>query len=398
VTYHWKLKTYRLTLSINFADELELPKVYTYPGLGRCCLNWSWAVYTQRINFCCLTHTIWLQPPNSSGLTPTMKTHSLNANNTADLKVAETILREGGTVAVPTETVYGLAADASNAVAVASIFEAKGRPTTHPLIVHIANTDELENWAIEVPEQAYKLAEAFWPGPLTLLLKKANHVSSLVTGGLNTIGIRVPSQPVLHRLLLSSGLGLAAPSANPYKELSPTSAEQVLEKLNGKIDAVLDGGESLIGVESTIVDLTQTPAAILRAGPIPPSEISAVLGYSVGLPMQHSIAVPGNVDDHYQPRTPLYVVNRQEMKERLGISNGLAAYVVGSDYQFNASDYPAAKIIVMPKAKKDFAKVLYKTLHNLDAEKLTAIWFECPPQTEEWLDVNDRLKRASYGV
>lgn len=334
---------------------------------------------------------------NPSCLTVTMKTLQLNSNNIADLKVAETILKGGGTVAVPTETVYGLAADASNPKAVSLIFEAKGRPTTHPLIVHIASIDEIEGWAAEIPEQAYALAEAFWPGPLTLLLKKANHVSSSVTGGLNTIGIRVPSQPVLHQLLLASGLGLAAPSANPYKELSPTSAVQVIEKLNGKIDAVLDAGESSIGVESTIVDLTQTPAAVLRAGPISPSEISAVLGYSVALPVQHSIAVPGNVDDHYQPRTPLYVVNLQEMKERLQVPDELAAYVVSSDFQFDDADFTTTKIVVMPKAKKDFAKVLYKTLHNIDADKLTAIWFECPPQTEEWLDVNDRLQRASYG-
>lgn len=327
-----------------------------------------------------------------------MSTRQLNANNVSHLQVAETILKEGGTVAVPTETVYGLAADASNPAAVAAIFAAKGRPTTHPLIVHIASVGELEHWAVDIPEQAYKLAVAFWPGPLTLLLNKANHVPSLVTGGLNTIGIRVPSQPVLQQLLLSSGLGLAAPSANPYKALSPTSAEQVMEKLSGKIDAVLDGGECSIGVESTIVDLTQARAAVLRAGPISPSEISEVLGYSVDLPMQHSIAVPGNVDDHYQPRTPLYVIDRQEMEKRMQLHNQLAAYVVASDYQFDAANFPAIKVVVMPKAKKDFAKVLYKTLHDLDAQKLEAIWFENPPQGEEWLDVNDRLQRASYGA
>lgn len=327
-----------------------------------------------------------------------MNTRQLDANSTSDLRMAETILKEGGTVAVPTETVYGLAADASNPAAVAAVFTAKDRPATHPLIVHIGSVGELENWAIDIPEQAYKLAEAFWPGPLTLLLKKASHVSSLVTGGLHTIGIRVPSQPVLQQLLLSSGLGLAAPSANPYKQLSPTSAMQVMEKLNDKIDAVLDDGECAIGVESTIVDLTQSRTVVLRAGPISPSEISTVLGYSIDLPVQHSTVVPGNVDDHYQPRTPLYVIDRQEMERRLQTPNELAAYVVGSNYQFDAADFSATKIVVMPKAKKDFAKVLYKTLHNLDAQKLTAIWFESPPSSEEWLDVNDRLQRASYEV
>ena len=157
-----------------------------------------------------------------------MITRRLLASETKDFATAEDILRSGGIVAVPTETVYGLAADATQPEAVSAIFDAKGRPVDHPLIVHIASVDEIEKWAVEIPEHAYTLARAFWPGPLTLLLKKAAHVSSVVTGGLETIGLRVPSHPALLELLQSSGLGLAAPSANPYKQLSPTSAEQVL--------------------------------------------------------------------------------------------------------------------------------------------------------------------------
>lgn len=325
-----------------------------------------------------------------------MKTRQLKSSSAADLEAALTILRQGGIVAVPTETVYGLAADAANPDAVAAVFAAKDRPATHPLIVHIAGLSDLDKWAEDVPEQALKLANAFWPGPLTMLLKKASHVSSLVTGGLDTIGVRVPSHPVLHKLLQSSNLGLAAPSANPYKQLSPTSAKQVIAALDGKIDGVLDGGDCAIGVESTIVDLTKKEISVLRAGPISPSELSAVLNQTVLVPVQHSIAVPGNVADHYQPKTPLYLVSREEMLAEMRLPLENAFFVVSADFPADILTSRQSDTIVMPKLKQNFARLLYKTLHDLDSKKLTAIWFEIPPQTEDWLDVNDRLLRASY--
>lgn len=324
-----------------------------------------------------------------------MITHQLLANKPDDLSTAEAILRAGGTLAIPTETVYGLAADATNPAAVSAIFTAKGRPADHPLIVHIAGVDDLEKWAVDIPPAAFYLARAFWPGPLTLLLKKAAHVSSVVTGGLETIGLRVPSHPVLHQLLLSSGLGLAAPSANPYKQLSPTSAEQVTEKLDGKIDGVLDGGDCTIGLESTIVDLSSNGVRVLRVGPISPSELSAVLNQSVTAPLNHSASVPGNVADHYQPRTPLRLLSRQAMLTKMDAPTADAAFVVLAD--FPKSGPVGHQIsVTMPETKPEFAKVLYKTLHDLDRRNLSAIWFEIPPQSEEWLDVNDRLQRASH--
>jgi len=327
-----------------------------------------------------------------------MITRQLLATKPEDLSAAEAILRAGGTLAVPTETVYGLAADATNPDAVSAIFTAKGRPRDHPLIVHIAGIDDIGQWAVDIPAAAFELARAFWPGPLTLLLKKAAHVSALVTGGLETIGIRVPNHPVLHHLLVSSGLGLAAPSANPYQQLSPTSAEEVIEKLDGKIDGVLDGGECTIGLESTIVDLSSNEIRILRAGPISASALAAVLNQSVTSPIMHSVSVPGNVADHYQPRTPLQLLSRQAMLTKMAetsTNTAEAAFVVLADFP-KAESVHHQVCITMPESKAEFAKALYKTLHELDRKNLSAIWFEIPPQSEQWLDVNDRLRRASH--
>lgn len=324
-----------------------------------------------------------------------MNTRQLSADIPDDLKTAAAMLKAGGIVAVPTETVYGLAADAANADAVAAIFVAKSRPADHPLIVHLAGVDDLAKWAIDIPDDAYVLAERFWPGPLTLLLKKAPNVTSIVTGGLETIGIRVPGHPVLHRLLVSSGLGLAAPSANPYQELSPTSASQVIEKLDGRIDGVLDGGDCSIGLESTIVDLSGDDIRILRVGPIAPSAIAEALNKPVSTPIVHQVSVPGNVQQHYQPRTPLYLMSRPELMIRMQSPEPNVAFVVLAD--FAAPDSRGETTLVsMPAAKVEFAKNLYRTLHDLDRQAFSAICFETPPDTEEWLDVNDRLRRASY--
>ncbi len=237
-----------------------------------------------------------------------MKTQLLSAQCSTDLTQAAALLKAGEQVAVPTETVYGLAADASNPDAVAGIFTAKGRPANHPLIVHLGDVASITEWATGIPDEAYKLAKAFWPGPMTLLLPRAEHVSPVVTGGLDSIGLRVPAQPVLLDLLATHQLAVAAPSANPYKKLSPTTAEQVIHGLGGKIAAVIDGGPCQHGLESTIVDLTQRPFRVLRAGPITASELSAVLGETVEAPVQHDTVVPGNVGSHYQPNTRLQMV------------------------------------------------------------------------------------------
>ncbi|MFK7862778.1 MAG: L-threonylcarbamoyladenylate synthase [Pseudohongiellaceae bacterium] len=324
-----------------------------------------------------------------------MLTQKLDASSADDLQRAESILREGGLLAVPTETVYGLAADASNAEAVNAIFAAKGRPADHPLIVHIASFEEVENWATDIPPEAQALAAAFWPGPLTILLKKANRVPTVVTGGLSTIGLRVPSHTVLHRLLVKTGLGLAAPSANPYKQLSPTSASQVLEKLDGKIDGVLEGGDCQLGVESTILDLSGKVPQILRVGPILPSEISHVLSRPVAAPLHHSVSVSGNVEDHYQPRTSLRLVNRDVMREKLQNPSENEAYIVAANFP-QVSKLAHHNVVAMPADSKRFAQSLYRTLNEIDQLGLDVIWFEQPLETEEWLAVNDRLKKACH--
>lgn len=321
-----------------------------------------------------------------------ISTQLLDATSSLDIEVAKDILRRGGLVAVPTETVYGLAANAMNPVAVMGIFAAKGRPSDHPLIVHISGPEKLVDWAIEIPPLAYQLAARFWPGPLTLLFRKGPHVPSEVTAGLNTIGLRVPANPVLLALLEDMEFGVAAPSANPYKKLSPTSAAQVFAQMSGRIDAVLDGGDCSVGLESTILDLTGSELRILRAGPITASQISQCVGLPVSQPEQHDFAVPGNVAEHYQPHTPLYLGTRAQLEAIIEVKGSRVACVF---YATAPDSLGAANILVMPKEKAHFAQLLYKTLYSLDGLGLEALWLELPPSDEQWRDVNDRLARAA---
>jgi L-threonylcarbamoyladenylate synthase len=320
----------------------------------------------------------------------------LDATNAADRRHALALLREGELVAVPTETVYGLAADARQPEAVAKIFAAKERPANHPLIVHVAGTEALAQWADPIPDAALRLANAFWPGPLTLLLRKAPHVNTAVTGGRDTIGLRVPDHPVLLDLLRELGSGLAAPSANPHKQLSPTSAQQVLAVLGGRIAAVLDGGACRVGLESTIVDLTQAQPRILRSGPITRAQLEAVLGVPVLLPAAHDVAVPGNMQVHYQPRAPLYVLTRAALEHYL--SRHATARLALLCYGSAPSALEQVTVLAhrtMPTDKAGYASVLYRHLHELDVLQPEAILLEQPPDGEEWLDVNDRLMKAA---
>jgi len=321
-----------------------------------------------------------------------LDTQVLTAQSRADLDKALAILRHGGLVAVPTETVYGLAADAMNPDAVNAIFAAKERPNDHPLIVHIGSAEQLKDWAVEIPDLAYELAAKFWPGPLTLLLRKAPQVPKQVTAGKTSIGLRVPAHPALLTLLQQGKLGVAAPSANPYKRLSPTSAQQVFAQLQGKIDAVLDGGRCEVGVESTILDLTGDELRILREGPITARQIAAVANRPVFVPTQHDEVVPGNVAEHYQPHTPLYIGTREQMLTGLNENSDAIACVFYAD---TAGLSPSDYINSLPATKTLYAQRLYGTLYTLDGLQAKAIWIERPPQAEEWGDVNDRLRRAA---
>jgi len=297
---------------------------------------------------------------------------------------------------VPTETVYGLAADARNPDAVMKIFAAKDRPRSHPLIVHVHNAECLSQWASDIPDAAYALAVAFWPGPLTLLLKKAPGVNCTVTGGLDTIGLRVPDHAVLRNVIEALGSGLAAPSANPHKKLSPTSAQQVMACLDGKIAAVLDGGNCTVGLESTIVDLTTDEIRILRSGPITRGQLEAVLGQPVILPQQHTMAVPGNMQVHYQPHTPLHILTHQALITALQhCDSSRCAVLAFGTPSSELRQIPVHTCIAMPQDKQAYASVLYQRLYELDQLQPACILLEQPPQTEAWLDVNDRLGKAA---
>ena len=212
-----------------------------------------------------------------------------------DIEQAVAVLREGGLVAFPTETVYGLGADASNPLAIRKLFEAKGRPATHPVIVHLADAVQIANWAREIPASAQRLAKKFWPGPLTLILRRASNVSDLVTGGQDTVAVRVPSNPVAQQLLARFGGGVAAPSANRHGRVSATTAEHVRREFGTAVDCVLDGGEAQVGIESAIVDLSGISPALLRPGSIAAAEIEAVLGVSLTAPAGDAPRAPGTL-------------------------------------------------------------------------------------------------------
>ncbi len=318
----------------------------------------------------------------------------LDANNANDLAQAARLLRAGELVAVPTETVYGLAADARQPAAVRAIFAAKNRPADHPLIVHLGDAAQLGEWAVNIPQAAFTLIHRFWPGPLTLVLHKAPGVDPVVTGGHETVALRMPAHPALLALLQSSGLAVAAPSANPHKRLSPTSAAHVFESMAGKLAAVLDGGDCSFGIESTILDLTGDEPQVLRAGPITASEIAEQLGCPVATPSQHSVAVPGNMPEHYQPRTPVRLKSASEIAQEAPFP--VARILLSLDAGQAGSS--SALTRVMPRAKPDYARQLYRALHEADRLPVQEIWVETPPATEEWADVIDRLLRASSGT
>ncbi|MFM2589111.1 L-threonylcarbamoyladenylate synthase [Vibrio sp. TBV020] len=315
-----------------------------------------------------------------------MKTQHLSASNSHDIEQAKEILASGELVAIPTETVYGLAADASNPEAVKKIFAAKGRPANHPLIVHIGSVEQLTDWATDIPQEAFTIASAYWPGPVTLLLNKAEQATPVVTGGLDTIGIRMPAHDVFASLL-SSGMAVAAPSANPYKKLSPTSAEHVMNSLGGKIAAVLDGGDCVHGLESTIIDLTQKPFRVLRTGPVTATQLSETLGEEVLAPKAHAVAVPGNVTSHYQPNTKVRLVDLSDIESANG--NNIACLHYSS---IEASLGFKSKL--MPQDVAQYSHDLYRALDEADKWGCDEIWVERPPVNEEWFAVHDRLNRA----
>ncbi|GAA0786882.1 L-threonylcarbamoyladenylate synthase [Marinobacterium sediminicola] len=321
-----------------------------------------------------------------------MKTERLDAHNPEHLKRAGELLRAGELVAVPTETVYGLAADATNPDAVRKIFAAKGRPTDHPLITHIASAEQLSHWVKTVPEWVKPLAEAFWPGPLTLLFERHPNVSDAITGGLPTIGIRVPDHPVLLPLLRTFNLAVAAPSANLYQKLSPTSADQVMAGLDGRIAAVLDGGPCGVGTESTILKVGDQDAEILRCGPIAAEQLQPYLTVPVRTPETHEHSVSGNKKVHYQPDARVILCPTEELATRLAAAGPDCIALVYSTAQ---ETLPGKQLKRMPADHQGYRQALYASLYELDCSGTQTLLVEMPPEDAAWADIRDRLTRAS---
>ncbi len=304
-------------------------------------------------------------------------------------------LRDGDVVAFPTETVYGLGADAQNPDAVRRIFELKGRPATHPLIVHIDHPRMLERWALEVPPSARALAERFWPGPLTLVLRRAPAVDLAVTGGQDTVAVRVPGHPVAQQLLRAYGSGIAAPSANRYGRVSPTRAEHVREEFGDAIKVILDGGDCKIGLESTIVSCVDATPRVLRPGSITLSQLRAVVPDVQGRGEADGPRVPGSDVKHYSPSTPLSIVNSRALEEVVA--------------QLTADHEKVAVLALRPprvankfmtwvnagRRSDVYTRELYVNLRALDKAGAREILVEEVPEGEAWDAVRDRLRRAA---
>lgn len=308
---------------------------------------------------------------------------------------AAAVLQAGGLVAIPTETVYGLGADARNPEAVQRIFSAKGRPSDHPLIVHLGDAVQMNAWAKEIPDAAWKLAEAFWPGPLTLILRRLNGVPDAVTGGLDTIALRVPDHPVALALLSTFGSGIAAPSANRYGQVSPTSAQDVHEELGESVDLILDGGRCPIGIESTIVDLSNGNPRILRPGKVTEEAIYSVLGNAKTAPADKPQNHPGDKPSHYAPRAQIILASTDDAKDRV-------AEWRGNDKRVGllASQLPSGlphDVTWLPLSEKidEQAHELYHSLRKADHLGLQVLVAVMPANEGIGRAVCDRLRRAA---
>ena len=311
----------------------------------------------------------------------------------ATIEDAVAALKRGGLVAFPTETVYGLGADARNEEAISLLYKVKGRPAKHPVIVHIGDASQLDQWAKEVPEGAARLAKAFWPGPLTLVLKRAEGVLDVITGGQDTVAVRVPNHPVALELLNAFGGGLVAPSANKFGRLSPTLASHVVAELGKEVEVVLDGGACSVGIESTIVDCSGEGVSILRPGKITAAQIEAVIGLPLSNPVEASPRVPGGLARHYSPKAKVHLLKRVAMIEALTTHKGKRIGALALEVA--VSRLPQALQIIEPAVSAEYARSLYANLRLLDEAGADHILVEMPPDTPGWAGVIDRLRRAA---
>ena len=306
---------------------------------------------------------------------------------TPEVRKAAEILRAGGLVAFPTETVYGLGADAANPDAVKRLYAVKRRPAEHPVIVHLYSLERALAWARDVPREAELLAQRFWPGPLTLILKRSSLAGDFVTGGQDTVGLRVPSHPVAQELLQGLG-GVAAPSANRFGRVSPTTSAHVREDLGKDVDLVLEGGQSEVGIESTIVDLSSGKAVLLRPGHVGVAQLEGVIG-EVAQKTSASPRHSGGLERHYAPRTPARLVPTHELDREISLGKTRVAVLA-----FSRPDERVDFWLRMPRDPQAYAQRLYAALRELDSANCERILVEAPPATAAWSAVRDRLTRA----
>lgn len=330
-----------------------------------------------------------------------------------EINQAARVLLEGGLVAFPTETVYGLGADAESREAVESIYQAKGRPSNHPVIVHLAPEADLSYWAASVPDEAHALIDAFWPGPLTLILKRAAHISDVVSGGQDSVGLRCPSHPVAQRLIraFASGKpsgqgGIAGPSANKFGQVSPTQASHVRDEFPELVAQgmpILEGGASEVGIESTIVDLSRLDQGVgpvlLRPGQITAQQIAAILNTAVQDADAQAPRVSGALKSHYAPHTPIKLATVSDMvlaaQQPISDPAKRTVYVTHSLAQGALPQQPGAEWVIMPAQPVAYSHALYATLRALDQGGYAQMVWEEVPSTLEWLGIKDRLGRAA---
>ena len=324
-------------------------------------------------------------------------TTSIEAPTSAAIARAVAHLRDGQLVAFPTETVYGLGADASNPEAVHRIFAAKGRPVDHPVIVHLHDASQLVHWASDVPEAARVLASAFWPGPLTLIVPRAAQVADIVTGGQHCVGLRVPSHPVARALLAAFGNGIAAPSANRFGRISPTTARHVADDLGEMVPMIIDGGACTIGIESTIVAFAGEEPVLLRPGAIGVPELTRVLGRAPRGPDTDTPRASGTLASHYAPRTAASLVAPAILCAEIAQLDARDESVAVLGRTIAKPDDFAGTWFSAPLDAGAYAHDLYAALRQLDAAKADVILIETVPDDDAWLAVRDRLLRATHG-
>jgi L-threonylcarbamoyladenylate synthase len=326
--------------------------------------------------------------------------HDVNPDEPAadDVARAVSALRAGHLVAFPTETVYGLGADAANPDAVRRLYAVKGRPADHPVIVHLGHADQLDELARTVPDMAYQLAEACWPGPLTIVVRRdPTRVAAQLTGGRDTVGLRVPDHPVALRFLESFGGGVAAPSANRFGRVSPTTAAHVRADLGADVDVVLDGGTCRVGVESTIVDVTGREPAILRVGGVRRADIERIIGRACIVRTTGEVAAPGTLTAHYAPRAAVEVLNADAVTERARELIALRHRTGMLAFGPVASELPEQLVVLdAPRDVEEYARVLYARLREADALDLDVLLVVGPPSSDGLgAAVADRVRRAA---